>query len=119
MLDTMTRITIGGTEYPIRCDILVLEKLQDYFGSLDEFETRTEFKIETVREEKRLIKEPDIGAVLYSLFEMVLEGLDMEGKDPIGYKAFMRSCDVNPVALASIVRMEYSRCFTSKKNDSK
>ena len=34
----LNTITLSGKEYPMKCSILVLEKIQDKYGTLEEFE---------------------------------------------------------------------------------
>ena len=38
MFEGLSHITIAGTSYPIRCDLYVLECIQDKYGAIEEFE---------------------------------------------------------------------------------
>lgn len=38
MFDKLNHITLSGEEYPIKCDMLVLERIQEEYGSLAKFE---------------------------------------------------------------------------------
>ena len=37
-------VNLSGTEYPIKCSISVLEKIQDAYGSIEEFEKKIAWK---------------------------------------------------------------------------
>ena len=51
MFEEMKKIVMQGKEYPIKCDLLVLEKLQQEFGSLNDFENGL-ITMEEIKEEK-------------------------------------------------------------------
>ena len=36
----MNTIELTGRKYPIKCDLLVLEKIQDKYGTIGEFEQK-------------------------------------------------------------------------------
>lgn len=38
MFEELNYIEMSGKKYPIKCDLVVLEKIQDEFGDLNEFE---------------------------------------------------------------------------------
>ena len=40
MFDKLNYIRLSDKEYPIKCDMLVLERIQDEFGSLSDFENK-------------------------------------------------------------------------------
>ena len=40
MFEELKYIELSGEKYPVKCDMVVLEKIQDEFGSLEEFEKR-------------------------------------------------------------------------------
>ena len=109
MFDEMKKIVMQGKEYPIKCDLLVLEKLQQEFGSLNDFEngliTMEEIKEEKMAEEagdleqelqrelgvepeekkeeenkKYKVKFPDMKCVKAALYYMVNEGEEIEAE---------------------------------------
>lgn len=109
MFDEMKKIVMQGKEYPIKCDLLVLEKLQHEFGSLNDFEngliTMEEIQEEKMAEEagdleqelqrelgvepeekkeeekkKYKVKFPDMKCVKAALYYMVNEGEEIEAE---------------------------------------
>ena len=109
MFEEMKKIVMQGKEYPIKCDLLVLEKLQQEFGSLNDFEngliTMEEIKEEKMAEEagdleqelqrelgvepeekkeeenkKYKVKFPDMKCVKAALYYMVNEGEEIEAE---------------------------------------
>ncbi len=40
MFEEMNTIELTGRKYPIKCDLLVLEKIQDKYGTIGEFEQK-------------------------------------------------------------------------------
>ena len=40
MFEELKYIELSGENYPVKCDMVVLEKIQNEFGSLDKFETK-------------------------------------------------------------------------------
>ena len=40
MFEELKYIELSGEKYPVKCDMVVLEKIQDEFGSLEEFEKK-------------------------------------------------------------------------------
>ena len=109
MFEEMKKIVMQGKEYPIKCDLLVLEKLQQEFGSLNDFEngliTMEEIKEDKMVEEagdleqelqrelgvepeekkeeekkKYKVKFPDMKCVKAALYYMVNEGEEIEAE---------------------------------------
>ncbi len=39
MFEELKYIELSGEKYPVKCDMVVLEKIQDEFGSLDKYES--------------------------------------------------------------------------------
>ena len=100
MFEKVNHIELSGESYPIRCDMAVLEKIQDKYGDLIAFEDLI-YKFE-----------PKLDDALYWFVE---EGLDIEepGKT-ISRKELIRSVDLPPIDLARMVHDEYVRCFERK-----
>lgn len=131
MFEELKHIELSGVQYPVKCDLVVLEKLQDEFGSLEEFEkkispwkTKLDEAGDEVKDEKgnavTEYKMPDISAVNAALHFMVNEGEEIaaerEKRAPHSYfrNEIARKADISPVILALKLRDEYYRCFELK-----
>ena len=42
MFESLKYIELSGEKFPIKCDMVVLEKIQEEYGNLDLFEGKTE-----------------------------------------------------------------------------
>lgn len=131
MFEKVEHIILSGQEYPIKCDLLVLEKIQEEYQDLNEFENRLTGFV-PYRDEDGSIKRnadgymigtsetPDIKTLKKALFWMVQEGADIEaeetGKEPmqVSEKALFRSVDMPPRELGKMLRDEFARCFKQK-----
>ena len=115
----LKKIKINETiELPIRCDLYVLDMLQQEFGSIEEFEK----KLLGIREEngKSVVGEPSVNAVAHALPLMIMEGMDID-KEING-----RHYEINTVKhlialttrnyreLAAELHAEMRRCFAKK-----
>ena len=130
MFEKIKYIELSGEEFPIKCDILVLEKIQDKYEDLSEFENKLNGFTPAVdengeykrNEEGRLVGfygEPKMEALLDALEWMVEEGIEIEqenGKDiqKASGKALIRKADMTPKELAEILHEEFARCFRRK-----
>lgn len=130
MFEKMNYIELSGEEYPIKCDILVLERIQDKYEDLSEFENRLNGFTPAVdengeykrNEEGRLVGfygEPKMEALRDALVWMVQEGIEIEqenGKDiqEASGKTLIRKVDMTPKELAEILHEEFARCFRRK-----
>lgn len=130
MLKTeMNYIELSGEKYPIRCDMLVLEQIQDAFGDISEFENKLmgfkplENEDGSARkdEEGRVIGisgTPDIKALKFALCSMVKEGMAADKKsEDVNEADLMRSVDMSPKELSEILHMEFMRCFKRKNQE--
>lgn len=126
MFEKVNHIELSGEAYPIRCDMAVLEKIQDKYGDLIafedliyKFEPKLDDKGKPVKNKEGLIigtyGYPKISAVNDALYWFVEEGLDIEepGKT-ISRKELIRNVDLPPIDLARMVHDEYVRCFERK-----
>ena len=127
-----TEINLGGTKEPLFCDLSVLERLQDEFGSLNEFEMKL-IGIRYIRDaEGKYIYdddgtpkvetvEPNIRAISIALVEMVNEGRAVLAHqrgavwEPVDDIDVVASCTVPYQMLAPLLHREYKRCFETKK----
>ena len=131
MFEELKYIELSGEKYPVKCDMVVLEKIQNVFGSLDKFETKIypwvpilDAEGEKVRDEDGKVETefqmPDIQTVNTALFFMVNEGEEIaaekEGREPRSYSRneIVRKVDISPVSLALKLHTEYYRCFELK-----
>lgn len=131
MFEELKFIELSGEKYPVKCDLVVLEKIQDEFGSLDVFEKKIYPWIpvldeagEKIRDENGNVETefqmPDIPTVNTALFFMVNEGEEIaaekEGREPRSYSRneIARKVDISPVSLALKLHTEYYRCFELK-----
>lgn len=136
MFEKMNQIELSGIMYPIKCDMAVLEQIQETFGSIDEFETGLidwEYKLDEngnkilkeakENEEEKVpvteFKWPRAKSVNAAVFYMVNEGMEMEGKEPpfSSIKEAARAIDIPIVDIARIVHGEFMRCFTRKNQN--
>lgn len=122
MFEGLNHIVLSGEEYPIKCDLLVLEKLQEEFGSIWDFEHKLlnwDWK-EKDGKKIKVAKLPDIHAVNFALPLMVHEGIDIanETADPklsfVGDKELLRQVDIPLMDIAGIIHDEFARCFPTK-----
>ena len=131
MFEELKFIELSGEKYPVKCDLVVLEKIQDEFGSLDVFEKKIYPWIpvldeagEKIRDENGNVETefqmPDIPTVNTALFFMVNEGEEIaaekEGREPRSYSRneIARKVDISPVSLALKLHTESYRCFELK-----
>lgn len=118
--EEMKHITLSGETFPVKCDLLVLEKLQDRYGDIWEFEEKIIFW-EKRDDGKTYDKLPeDIGAVNYALYLMVKEGIEIENetaeekRTQLTMEQLIRKADVTPMEAARIVHDEFKECFKTK-----
>lgn len=131
MFEELSYITLSGEKYPIRCDLLVLEKIQEEFGSINDFEEGLitwEAELDENGEEildedekpKVKGKFPDMKTVNTALYFMVNEGeailAEREGRKAVERtrEELVRKVDAAPTALANVLHNEFYRCFHIK-----
>lgn len=131
MFEGLNCIKLSGEEYPIKCDMVVLEQLQEEFGSVADFENRLipwEAMLDERGEEikgengKTIYKGkiPDIKATNAALYYMVNEGEEIAAekgnREPrrISRKQILRCADLPPTVIADQLHEEFKRCFRIK-----
>lgn len=131
MFEELQYIELSGKKYPIKCDLVVLERIQDEFGDLNEFEdglVTWELELDengaAVKDERgqKIYKGkfPDMKAVNTALYLMAREGEEItaekEKRKPVflSRNEIVRKADVNPRTLARQLHEEYYRCFHIK-----
>lgn len=116
----LNTITLSGKEYPIKCSILVLEKIQDKYETLEAFEDDLSIFEDTKENEEIKVKFPKMTALCDALYWMVQEGEEItaeeEGRKPVKYKreSLARKIDGSLFVTAQILKREFGRSFTSK-----
>lgn len=131
-MDKLTYIEVGKEKYPIKCDNLVLQQIQEEFGSVRLFEMAliglaAEKNPDGTdkRDDKGQIilkhVEPSIKAINFGLPLMVNEGLEIEaGQKNTDFKyledkEIIRSIQLSYLKLSEIMHKELARCFETKK----
>ncbi len=128
MFETPNKITLSGNEYPIKCDMLVLEKVQDKYGDLAKFEDKIRKFVPDVDADGNYIKNadglvighyeyPEISALIDLTYWCICEGMDIEGIEegrPADRMELMRLVDITPLELSEIMHTEYVGCFARK-----
>lgn len=131
MFEGLKCIELSGKKYPVKCDLVVLEKIQDEFGSIDEFEEKLIPWEPSLDEDGNVIqseegkilykgKIPDIKAVNAALEYMVNEGEEIlaerEEREPnlLSRSAIAKRVDISPAKLADQLHDEFNRCFQIK-----
>lgn len=131
MFEELKTIELSGKVYPVRCDLVVLEKIQNEFGSLDAFEKgiitwepELDEKGEKVKDTKGNVvnkgKLPDMQTLNTALCLMVNEGEEIqaekEDRSPflLSRDEIARRVDISPTKLALLLHDEFYRCFNPK-----
>lgn len=116
----LSRIRISDTlELPIKCDLYVLDMIQQKYGTVTDFE----MKLAGLRQDgKEIVKcEPSANAVAFALPLMVMEGMDIEKEEKgITYDIATERELLNAVTrdfriIAQELHAEMKRCFQVKK----
>jgi hypothetical protein len=132
----LSKIEINGTEYPIYCDLNVLDLIQENFESVNEFERGILGLVPLRDKDGELMRddtgallqeqhEPKIKTVAFGLFVMIREGQRIQkrktGEDVelIQKEDIMEGCRTSFIELAEIVREEFNKCFAIKKKENK
>lgn len=131
MFEEMNMIVLSGKEYPMKCDNLVLEKIQDKYEDLGKYENMLNGFVpeldeygEEVRNEDGLLvghyKMPDIKIINEAAVWFIQEGLAIKREEnkeeipEISDRTLIRQIDFNPRELSTILHQEFSRCFERK-----
>lgn len=121
MFEGLNHIILSGEEYPIKCDLIVLEKIQDEFGSVGAFERKILNWEKTEKEGVMRGKNPDTHAINFALPLMVNEGIIIENdtaeekRNAMDAEAILRKVDMDIVTIAGLIHKEFARCFPEKK----
>lgn len=130
MIEHLTYIEICGSSYPVKCDLAVLEAIQDEYKKLTDFEDKLSGLIPTGKrdpEGRKLYKqgEPSIKAVRFVLPLMINEGIDIENRIEGGNRKHVSEADLkeamirfNIFDIAHQLHLEFMKCFESKNRKS-
>lgn len=121
--ETLTKFSFRGDSFPIRCDLLVLEKIQERVGDIMDAENEIRgFKprvdsdgvVDTTTGRWTI---PSIGLVTQSLVWMMEEAREItNGQYSIpSVKDLKQQDDYTISELATIVYKEFSSCIAGKK----
>jgi hypothetical protein len=131
MFERPETITLSGEEFPIKCDMVVLEKIQDKYGSVLAFERLIYTFVPKldkdgnpiVNEEGMMVGNVVTPADLKPLFDallwMVDEGCEImkelgESVPEYTPERLKRMVDMPPYQLSDVLHDEYTRCFERK-----
>lgn len=124
MIEKLKYIELGEEKYPIKCDLAVLEEIQEKYGTINAFELKLAGWVKN--EEKKLVKtEPSMKAIRFVLPLMINEGIDIENakngkkRKHITDAELRELCTgVNVFDVANELHDEFSRCFEVKNQSS-
>lgn len=130
MFEGLSYIELSGEKYPIKCDLLVLEAIQEKFGSIDAFENgimiwepKLDENGEPVIEDGKEVMQgriPDMKPLNEGLYLMVKEGETIRAEEAgepqreITKEKIIRKVDMSPRELARLIHDEFYRCFYIK-----
>jgi hypothetical protein len=130
MIEKLNTISLGSQVFPFKCDNLVLEQLQDEFGTLDDFEKKLNGWVPVLDENgiqkkndkgEGLFKvvEPSMKAINFSLLLMIREGVEIHNETAAekielpSDKALLRLIE-QPLPVSKEIYEEYLNCFKVK-----
>ena len=131
MFERPNTIMLSGEQIPIKCDLIVLEKIQDKYESIANFEQLIYTFVPKLDEDGNFTKDEEgriIGSVTTpadlrplteALFWMVEEGCEIMrelGEDAPKYSEtqIKRMVDMPPYQLSEVVHDEFLRAFERK-----
>lgn len=131
MFEEMKQITLSGNAYPMKCDNLVLEKIQDKYGDLTDYENKLSGFIPKVDENGEKVRNeegyligryeiPKLKILNEALVWFVQEGLEIEREElnrehpKVNDRTLIRQIDMTPAELGKILHEEFARCFERK-----
>lgn len=120
MVEKLSYIELGEERFPIKCDLAVLEMIQEEYGTVNAFELKLAGWVKD--EKKKLVKtEPSMKAIRFALPLMINEGIDIENvgntekKEHVSDIDLKMICsDINIFDVANKLHEEFIRCFETK-----
>lgn len=122
-------VTLSGHTYPIRCDLYLLEVIQEKYGDISDYEYKLigfvperdecgDLVINDAGNTVGKFTTPDLKVVSDTLFLMINEGLEFAGDKPLeDEKQLKKMVDVPLSELADILHDEYMSCFRRKNRN--
>lgn len=143
MFEGLNHIIIGETKYPIKCDLYVLERIQDEYGSLETFEEGIRYRkqadgmVPKLDENEQPVldennnpvmvpgkvwkyKDPDMKMINHGLELMINEGIDIENEESreriphVTARGLSRKMDLSVFEVSDALQREYVTCFKVK-----
>lgn len=120
----LERVSIGNETFPIKIDMYVLEKIQEEYGTLNEFELKVKGLVKNgeVDAEGNTIYdrvEPSVKEMNFVLPIMVREGCEIEGIElDMTDREMIRNSNVSYIDLNKIIVKEFDQCFKTRKKES-
>lgn len=129
----LNTIEIDGESYPLYCDLLVLEQIQEQYVSINQFERDLLGYVilkdgngNPLRNENGTFKmiqtEPRMKTIMLGLELMINEGIRIDNKQTGAEREYITKeylAEVNErpyTELSDILHEEFNRCFAVKKN---
>lgn len=131
-MEKLRRILLDGKTFPVKIDLNVLERIQEEYGSIYEFERKI-LGLEVARDDNgkviygddkkpvMLSVEPSIKAINTVLPLMINEGLAIEAEETgrswelVSDLWVFANCSIDFNVLAKMIHKEFKRCFETKK----
>lgn len=116
MFEGLNRVIISGTSYHIKCDLLVLEKIQNKYESIKNFEEKLVPHIQNKDVEVFPRAETALDALTWMVNEGEAIAADAENRQPVIYtrEDLARKNDMSLYKLANTLYVEFTNCFVSK-----
>lgn len=123
---SLNTINLSGTEFPVKCSLLVLEQIQDKYGDYKAFENKIfrftpdlDEKGEMIPMGEGMVRgkfgDPDVSALKDGLYMMVAEGMAIR-HEPFDLTPddLIRLADMPPSELGNLLHEEFLRAFERK-----
>ncbi|MCD2493316.1 hypothetical protein LQE92_11895 [Lacrimispora sp. NSJ-141] len=134
MFDKLNYIELSGNKYPLKCDMVVLEQIQEEFGDLGTFENKLIGFVPAKEEDGSLkrndagmlvgrYEQPNLKMVNQTLFWMISEGLAIEAEEcgeekrRVEREHLLREIDIPPSEIGQKLHEEFLRCFVRKNSE--
>lgn len=131
MFEGLSYVEFSGEKLPIKCDMVVLEKIQDKYENLSKYENMLSGFVPSTDENGEVIRNeeghmvgtyeiPKIAVLKEALLWMVQEGMEIEAEKNgdkfkgINENTVFRKVDISPQALGQLLHKEFARCFERK-----
>lgn len=130
MFDTLKYIDLSGTKYPYKCDLFLLEKIQEEYKDLTEYENMLTGFIPNLDEDGEIVRNeeglmigrygaPNLGFLREALYDMIAEGIEIAREKGEEYELpdkehILRKVDMSPRELGEALHKEFLRCFERK-----